>query len=80
MAILNKRISSATLPQLQKDARLGSIIRDVDSAPATKNEMYRAINPSMSASDTPSPAYVSQLTSALREMQPQGMTSRVAPQ
>jgi len=81
MAILNKRISSATLPQLQKDARLGSIIRDVDSAPATKSEMYRAINPSMSTNETPSPAYVSQLTSALREMQssPQSMTSRIAP-
>ena len=81
MAILNKRISSATLPQLQKDARLGSIIRDVGSAPATQNEMFRTINPSASTNETPSPAYVSQLTSALREMQnsPQGMTSRIAP-
>ena len=80
MAILNKRISSATLPQLQKDARLGSIIRDVDSAPAVTNDMYRSINPSMSVSNAASPAYVSQLTSALRELQnsPQGMTSRIA--
>lgn len=81
MAILNKRISSATLPQLQKDARLGSIIRDVSSAPATQNEMFRTINPSASTNETPSPAYVSQLTSALRDMQgsPQNMTSRIAP-
>jgi hypothetical protein len=79
MAILNKRISSATLPQLQNDARLGSIIRDVASAPATENAMYRTINPSVSTNQTPSPAYVSQLTSALREMQPQNYTSMVAP-
>ena len=81
MAILNKRISSATLPQLQKDARLGSIIRDVSSAPATQNEMFRTINPSASTNETPLPAYVSQLTSALRDMQssPQNMTSRIAP-
>jgi hypothetical protein len=79
MAILNKRISSATLPQLQNDARLGSIIRDVASAPATENAMYRTINPSVSTNQTPAPAYVSQLTSALREMQPQNYTSMVAP-
>jgi len=79
MAILNKRISSATLPEVQKDARLGSIIRDVASAPPTQNEMYRTINPSASTNETPSPAYVSQLTSALREMQPQNYTSMVAP-
>jgi len=79
MAILNKRISSATLPEVQKDARLGSIIRDVASAPPTQNEMYRTINPSASTNETPSPAYVSKLTSALREMQPQNYTSMVAP-
>lgn len=79
MAILNKRISSATLPQVQSSTPLSSIIQDVKSAPATQNEMYRTINPSASTNQTPSPAYVSQLTSALREMQPQNYTSMVAP-
>jgi hypothetical protein len=79
MAILNKRISSATLPEVQQDARLGSIIRDVASAPATENAMYRTINPSASTNQTALPAYVSQLTSAKNQPQSQNYTSMVAP-